>query len=404
MRASTAFKRMLGIEGLRVTKVELVATMVLISVVIGSRRPRCGRCGTPGQAVYDHRPRRRWRHLDAFGWQVFLEADLRRMHCASCQAVRTEAVPFARPLARHTIAFETAVVATVISMDKAAAARMWRISWAAVDAIVARAVEAPDPPTRLRAIGVDERSWGRNRALTVVVDHDAGRVIWMAEGTTSATLEAFFAWVGPEVAAGIEAVTMDMDIAYRRAVERACPQARICYDPFHVMRLVTKALDVLRRSLRLDGMDQPAARVLRRALLRPARSLSPAELDNIASLAGRRRHLFDAWVLKEELADLYRQVAPEAARDYLARWVGRARASKIPGIEMAAKTIARHFEGIVSAVELGLSNARLEGFNAKIALINRRGYGHRNLEAFMKTIYLCCGGVARPTSPWVGVA
>jgi hypothetical protein len=41
--------------------------------------------------------------------------------------------------------------------------------------------------------------------------------------------------------------------------------------------------------------------------------------------------------------------------------------------------IEEHFDAIVAAVELGLSNSRLEGINAKIRLIQRRGYGFRNL-------------------------
>jgi hypothetical protein len=47
----------------------------------------------------------------------------------------------------------------------------------------------------------------------------------------------------------------------------------------------------------------------------------------------------------------------------------------------------------VAAVELGLSNSRLEGINAKIRLIQRRGFGFRNLDALTAAIYLCLGGV-----------
>jgi hypothetical protein len=57
------------------------------------------------------------------------------------------------------------------------------------------------------------------------------------------------------------------------------------------------------------------------------------------------------------------------------------------------RRIEKHAEAIDAAVELGLSNSRLEGIDAKIRLIQRRGYGFRNLDALTAAIYLCLGGV-----------
>lgn len=320
--------------------------------------------------------------------------------------MRTEAVPFARVGARHTRAFETGVVWSVLQMNKTAAATLWRISWEAVEAILARAVTArPRIPARLRAIGVDERSWRRGRALTVVVDHCSGAVIWIRDGTTGATFEEFFDFIGPEAAAGIELVSMDLDRAYIGAAQRRATNARICFDPFHVVALANHALNNMRasRSAQLPR-SFPHNKRLRFALIKSSRSLSVQDKELIQSLAATRRELFEAWVLKEELADLYRVVPPEAGRDYLSAWVAKARSSGIAPMAQVARTVNRHLDGIVAAVETGLSNSRLEGFNAKITLLNRRGYGHRSLDAFRNLIYLSCGGASRPASPWAAPA
>lgn len=58
-----------------------------------------------------------------------------------------------------------------------------------------------------------------------------------------------------------------------------------------------------------------------------------------------------------------------------------------------SKTIRAHRDGILAAVELGLSNSKLEGLNSKIRLINHRGYGHHSAAAVIAMIYLCCGGI-----------
>ena len=42
---------------------------------------------------------------------------------------------------------------------------------------------------------------------------------------------------------------------------------------------------------------------------------------------------------------------------------------------------------------LGISNALIEGINAKIRLINARGYGHHQAPTLSSMIYLCLGGL-----------
>lgn len=61
-----------------------------------------------------------------------------------------------------------------------------------------------------------------------------------------------------------------------------------------------------------------------------------------------------------------------------------------------ARRIRAHFDGIVASVHHGLSNSRLEGINAKIRLINKRGYGHPNYESLTAMIHLCLGNLTIP--------
>ena len=58
-----------------------------------------------------------------------------------------------------------------------------------------------------------------------------------------------------------------------------------------------------------------------------------------------------------------------------------------------ARTIRKHKAGVLSAIELGLSNGRLEGLNSKIRLLSHRAYGFHSANALTATIYLCCAGI-----------
>ena len=79
-------------------------------------------------------------------------------------------------------------------------------------------------------------------------------------------------------------------------------------------------------------------------------------------------------------------------------WITAAKRSRIPAFTALGKRLQEHFEAVIAAVELGISNALIEGINAKIRLINARGYGHHSAQTLTSMIYLCLGGL-RPQPP-----
>jgi transposase len=58
-----------------------------------------------------------------------------------------------------------------------------------------------------------------------------------------------------------------------------------------------------------------------------------------------------------------------------------------------ARTIRKHKAGVLAAIELELSNGRLEGLNSKIRLLSHRAYGFHSADALIAMIYLCCAGI-----------
>ena len=58
-----------------------------------------------------------------------------------------------------------------------------------------------------------------------------------------------------------------------------------------------------------------------------------------------------------------------------------------------ARTIRKHKAGVLAAIELKLSNGRLEGLNSKIRLLSHRAYGFASADALIATIYLCCSNI-----------
>ena len=265
----------------------------------------------------------------------------------------------------------------------------------------------------LYRIGIDEVSYRKgHRYLTVVTDHDRdGAVVWAGEGKSGATLECFFDSLGPERTAQLQAASMDLHGAYAKVAGARAPNARVCADPFHIIKLANAAVDEVRRAAwnttrRAAGVTRPGplARVrqdpaaqtikhTRWALLKDPAGWTDHQREIITSLRRARHVLFRAWVLKEELRDLYR--LPEGRRPdaHLDAWLARASRCRIPAMLDLSRTIRRHRNQILAAVQLGLSNSKLESLNSKIRLINHRGYGHHSAAAVIAMIYLCCSGL-----------
>ncbi|HTN99926.1 MAG TPA: transposase, partial [Microthrixaceae bacterium] len=255
MRVTAAFKRLLRLDGVNVVAVEFLPSLVAVTVALRRRRLICPHCGHKTRFRYDTQPEpSSWRHLDLGVWHVEIRARLRRLVCPT-HGVVTEAVPFARPGAHLSRDFDDLLAWLATRMDKTSVARLCRVSWRTVGRACARVVATELDPDRLNGlfrIGVDEISWRKHhKYLTLVVDHDQGVVVWGAKGKDSKTLDGFFTELGPQRSAGIEAVSMDLGPAFLKSVraEGHAPQAVVCADPFHIVKLVGEALDEVRRDL-----------------------------------------------------------------------------------------------------------------------------------------------------------
>lgn len=418
MRVTTAFNTMLAIPGATVAAVTFTPEGVVVRLRRRRRKLRCP-CGYEARGRYDSSVRR-WRHLDLGSCRLLLEAEIRRLACPRCGRVRTEQVPWARPRARHTRDFEDVVAFLAQRVDKTTVARLMRCSWEAVANIVTRVVADHIDEARLDElyrIGVDEIFYRKpHRFLTVVADHDrGGAVVWAAEGRDAATLKAFYDELGEERRARLQAVSLDLGSAYEKATAEAVPHAHQCVDPFHVVQLANTAIDQARRwAWNLERVTNPGRKRsvgrppkgsspppdrprwikhTRWALLKDPDRLSDAQLEVLRSLRRERSVLYRCWQLKEALRDLYRLTRPKDAGRHLDWWLAWACRSRIPAFVKLSKTIRTNRDRILAAIELGLSNSKLEGLNSKIRLINHRGYGHHSAAAVISMIYLCCGGI-----------
>src|SRR5215211_5217799 len=165
VRSARLWKRLLGVEH---TVIEQVRFDEDAQAVVAGVRPT--------------RSRRRWRALDLGVIQAFLEADAPRVCCGE-HGVIVAAMPWARPGAWFTRGFEDTCAWLAVHTSRSAVGELLRVAWRTVGRVCTRV--AAEQATRvdrfagLRRIGVDEIAYKKgHRYLTVVVDHDTGRLVW----------------------------------------------------------------------------------------------------------------------------------------------------------------------------------------------------------------------------------
>jgi transposase len=399
VRVTTALNRLLALSGASVIGVRLSGDGVIVRVRLRRRRIACSVCGQVYSGMHD-RGVRRWRHLDVAGHRCFLEYELRRVDCRDC-GVRVEAVPWARRGARHTREFEDLVAFCAQRMAKNQVQALLRIAWDTVGRIITRVVADHLDERRLDGlvqIGIDEISYRRgHRFLTNVADHETGGIIWSAPGRTGRTLEEFFERLG-ERKDSIRAVSIDMSEPYAGTIRRWLPGAEIAFDPFHVIALAGAAVDQVRRQHTHAMGDYVKVgdvwiKHARWALLKAPEKLTDRQRSTLAQIQATNRPLYRAYLLKEQLRVLYQLENPADAPAHLKAWLAWASRSKLKPFIKLARTLRRYRNGILAAIQLGLTNARLEGLHNKIRLLTHRSYGFHTPQALIALIYLCCVGI-----------
>ena len=411
MRNASLWRALLGVEK---TVVEGVEFDPVEQVLVARVRPRqqangrCGRCRRRARGYDRGEGPRRWRSLDLGTIPVWLEAEAPRVSCLA-HGVTVQAVPWARHGAGHTLGFDDLVAWLATQCSKTAITQLMRIAWRTVGAIITRVwadVEAlHDRLTGLSRIGIDEISYKRHhKYLTVVVDHDSGRLVWAKPGRDKATLAAFFDQLGPQRSARISHVSADGAEWISTVVGKQCPNAVRCADPFHVVKWATEALDEVRR----DAWNQARGAVTRRragrasghakalkgaryALWKNPDNLTTNQQAKLAWIAKTDPRLHRAYLLKEGLRLIF-GLDPAEAPAALDRWTGWARRCRIPAFVALQHRIVKHQASILAAIDHGLSNGRIESVNTKIRLLTRIAFGFTSPDALIALAMLTLGG------------
>jgi transposase len=361
----------------------------------------CPKCGSPEVSLYAVRERIiRGQNLGRK--KVFLHVQIHRLYCKKCQVTSYENLDFLpHPKSRLTSSLARTIIELRKEMTISAIAKHFGLDWDTVKEVELKWLKKKFRCIRMKdvkIIGMDEIHVGhewrdgkrRQKYLTVVRDMCAGAVLFVGDGKGSDALAPFNARIN-NFKGNIVAVCMDMSNAYAKWVGEQLPNATVVYDHFHVIQLMNRKLDEIRRRVQAE-MDDEAAKQLkgkRWLLLHKSDNLTENERLEVEALQHISEDLHEAWTLKEYLIKIY-QLADGAveARQMLMSWAGICKRMNAKELKTIGETVAKHLKGICAYWKFDrLTNAASEGFNNKIRHLISQAYGYRDFKYLKLKIY-----------------
>ena len=102
-------------------------------------------------------------------------------------------------------------------------------------------------------------------------------------------------------------------------------------------------------------------------VLKKPEDLSRSEKQKLSAVQETNQGLYRAYLLKQALGDALDYLQPARARSALADWLAWASRSRLKPFVRVARTIRKHFEGIIAYVKTRLTNGLVEGLKDKLA-------------------------------------
>jgi len=355
-------------------------------------RPHCHVCGRPG-SIHTSGLHRAVLDLSLADHRVIVQFEYRKVWCRHCGGAKVEQLDFTGPGMRITYRMANYIWSLCEKLPIDSVARRFNLDPKTVKAIDYEKLKQHYGHTdteNLRLLAVDEIALKKgHKYMTVVLDYETGRVVWMGEGHRADTLAEFFNRLTDSQKKGIQAVAMDMWQPYIKAVKQHLPHADIVFDFFHVVQGFNKVIDKVRRS-EYRKASQEHKKVIkgsRYLLLKNKENLTLTDEHNepekLQRLLDLNKNLNAVYILKDDLKRIYQQATPAAMAYALVTWCRRAEELRNRSVTAFSTRLKRHAYGILNYCNYPISTGPLEGANNKIKVLKRIAYGYHDEEYFV---------------------
>lgn len=352
----------------------------------------CSICGEEVHTGIHSWTTRSIRDLNLTDYKVWLVVRYRKLFCPRCNKVRVERLNFVQPYSRVTWRLARYIYDLCQHLSLKQVAEHFDLDWKTVKEIDKYFLGIEFGRTdysNLRILAIDEVALRKGHSyLTVILDWEIGRVVWVGKNRNKRTLNSFFKRMPKKTRDKIEAVAMDMWPAFIDRVKHWCSQARIVFDLFHLVKDFNWVIDRVRKSefAKATAKGKELLKDSKYLLLRNWEKVRGNNRSWLEDILQMNKPLWEAYILKELLKQIWSYRSRAWAEQALSSWYGLAVEHPHPAVRTFAKKILSHAEGILNHCDYPVNTSRLEGINNKIKVIKRRAYGFHDSDYFILKI------------------
>jgi len=336
-----------------------------------------------------------WRHMNFFQYRCFLQARIPRVKTDNGKIKQVKA-PWEGIAHGFTLLFEALVIqlAKVLPVHQVSQIvgtydnKIWDI----LNCYTETCRELSDY-SEVKKVGMDETAARRGHDyVTLFVDMQEKKTIFVTQGKSNETLKSFVADLEQHGgnAQNIEQASCDMSPAFIKGVEENLPNADITFDKFHVIKILNEAVDDVRRE---EVKTNPILKDSRFVFLKNQANYTDKQKEKYRQISMSKLNIrtFKALQIRESFQQIYQSADKESFEILLNKWYWWATHCRIPQIIAVAKTIKRHWTGIVNYANSRISNGILEGFNSLFQAAKAKARGYKKTRTIKTIIYVLTG-------------
>ena len=154
------------------------------------------------------------------------------------------------------------------------------------------------------------------------------------------------------------------------------------------MKIVNDAVDQVRRA---EQKTRPELKKSRYVWLKNKDNLTASQRNVLGGLSGLNLKTARAYQIRLTFQDFYAEPSREAAEAFLKKWYFWATHSRLPPIAEAARTIKRHWDGVLRWFDSKIANGLIEGINSLVQAAKAKARGYRSDRNLATIIYLIAG-------------
>jgi transposase len=336
-----------------------------------------------------------WRHLNFFQFECYLHAWVPRVDVGNGKVRRVKA-SWEGVSNGFTLLFEAFLLQLCRAMTPHQVGEMTGVSdqrlWSMLGSYVTIARSEEDFES-VFSICLDETAARRGHDyVTIFADSSGRRSIFVTQGKGAEAVAAFSRDLeahGGKIE-NITQVSCDMSPAFIKGITENFPEADIYFDRFHVMAVLQKGVDQVRRE---EVQHNPILKKARYAILKNKENLTEKQAKKLEELKLSKLNLktMRAMAIREAFQQIYQAETPEQFEMLLKKWYFWATHSRLEPIIEAASTIRRHWYGIITWAKSKLNNGLMEGINSVFQAAKAKARGYKKTETIITVIYLLTG-------------